>query len=284
MVVEGIPETSLRRRASWRIVGYLLVVLLAAALCAAAWIYCLARAALPQLDGKITVAGMSSAVKVVRDAHGVPTIEADSLNDLFFAQGYVTAQDRLWQMDVMRRFAAGDLAEILGPSLLDHDREQRILGMRVAARKAIEVASPQVRSHYEAYARGVNVYIESRRERLPLEFRILRYSPKPWTPEDSTLIAAQMVKDLSASPRRALIREKVLARLGSALTADLYVNSSRHDRPPTVIPKTAESHDSDSDEDDEDEDDSGPGNSVTRNLEPSRQTAGDSCWFVRGGI
>ena len=86
--------------------------------------------------------------------------------------------------------------------------------MRVAARKAIEVASPQVRAHYEAYARGVNAYIESYRGRLPLEFRILRYSPQPWTPEDSTLIAAQMVKDLSASPRHALMREKILAKLG----------------------------------------------------------------------
>ncbi len=269
MAVAGIPETSLRRRSGWRIAAYLLAALLIAALCAAAWLYSLARAALPQLDGKITVAGLSSAVSVIRDAHGVPTIEAASFDDLFFAQGYVTAQDRLWQMDIMRRFAAGDLAEILGPDLLDHDREQRILGMRVAARQAIEVASPQVRGHYQAYARGVNAYIESRGGRLPLEFRILRYLPQPWTPEDSALIAAQMVKDLSASPRHALVREKILAKLGPELTADLYVNSSRHDRPPTVMPGNSQTHGSDNDEDDEEDDDSGTGNSVTRNSGPA---------------
>ena len=117
---------------------------------------------------------------------GVPTIEATSLDDLFFAQGYVTAQDRLWQMDMMRRFAAGEISEILGDDFLKHDREQRILGIRVAARKALEVASTQDRTYFEAYARGVNAYIESQRDRLPIEFRILRYSPRPWTPEDSS--------------------------------------------------------------------------------------------------
>ena len=268
MATAGTPV--LTPRNSWvRIIGYLLVTLLVIVLGATAWLYSLARAALPQLDGKITAAGLSSAVSVIRDAHGVPTIEAASLDNLFLAQGYVTAQDRLWQMDIMRRFAAGDLAEILGADLLDHDREQRILGMRVAARKAIEVASPQVRAHYEAYARGVNAYIESYRGRLPLEFRILRYSPQPWTPEDSTLIAAQMVKDLSASPRHALMREKILAKLGPELTADLYVNSSRHDRPPTVMPSNPQPHGNDNDEDDEDDDDSGTGNSVTRNSGPA---------------
>src|SRR5258705_13741906 len=98
---------------------------------------------------------------------------------------------------MMRRFAAGEISELLGDEFLAHDREQRILGLRVAARKTLEVASAQNRSHFDAYARGVNAYIESHRGRLPLEFRILRYSPRPWAQEDSTLIAAQMVKDLN---------------------------------------------------------------------------------------
>ena len=233
------------------------------------WFYWIARSALPQLDGKLAVSGIVSPVRVLRDAHGVPTIEAAALDDLFFAQGYVTAQDRLWQMDMMRRFAAGDLAELLGPELVERDREQRILGMRVAAQKAVEVASPLLRSHYAAYARGVNAYIESHRSRLPLEFHILKYSPKPWTPEDSTLIAAQMVKDLSTSPRQALVREKILAKLGPALTADLYVNSSWHDRPPTATSEDHAPHRHESEDDDEDDDDdSGMENSVTRNASP----------------
>ena len=174
-------------------------------------------------------------VSVTRDAHGVPTIEASNLEDLFFAQGYVTAQDRLWQMDVMRRFAAGELAEILGDDFVKHDREQRILGLSIAARKSIEIAPDADRSRFEAYARGVNAYIESHRDHLPLEFRILRYSPQLWTAVDSSLIGAQMVKDLNHGPyRHALEREKILAKVGPELTRDLYVNSSVHDHPPTT--------------------------------------------------
>jgi penicillin amidase len=183
----------------------------------------------------LVVSGLSARVTVVRDEHGVPTIDAANFPDLFFAQGFVTAQDRLWQMDIMRRFAAGELSELLGEEFVKHDREQRILGLRWAARKAIEVSPAQTRFHFEAYARGVNAYIESHRDRLPIEFRILRYSPRPWAPEDSMLIAAQMVRDLNHYPYRdALEREKILAKLGPELTADLYVNSSWHDRPPTV--------------------------------------------------
>src|SRR2546422_4645454 len=219
----------------WRVTTFFLIILVLAALGAVAWLYSIARSALPQLDGTVQVPGLAARVKVTRDAHGVPTIDAARLDDLFFAQGYVTAQDRLWQMDAMRRFAAGELSELLGEGFLKHDREQRILGLRVAARKAIEVTSEQDRSRFEAYARGVNAYIDSHRNRLPLEFRILHYSPRTWTPEDSALITVQMVKDLNHyAYKHALAREKILAKLGPELTADLYVNSSWHDRPPTV--------------------------------------------------
>ena len=84
-----------------------------------------------------------------------------------------------------------------------------------------------------------------------MEFRILRYSPQPWTPEDSALIGAQMVEDLSTSPRHALVREKILAKLGPELTADLYVNSSWHDRPPTVARPTLEQEMNDDDQDED---------------------------------
>ncbi|HEX3354094.1 MAG TPA: penicillin acylase family protein [Terriglobales bacterium] len=230
------PVTALRsRRGVRRALVFVLIAILCAVLGVVAWFYAVARAALPQLDGGVKVSGLSSPVTISRDRHGVPTIDAASFEDLFFAQGYVTAQDRLWQMDIMRRFAAGEISEILGSEFLKHDREQRILGLRVAAEKGLAAFSAQDRSQFEAYARGVNTYIESRRSQLPIEFRILRYSPRPWTPEDSLLIAAQMVKDLNHYPYRdALAREKLLAKLGPELTADLYVNSSWHDRPPTV--------------------------------------------------
>lgn len=253
MATTTTPVSAPRQRLGiGRGLAFFLIVALAAAVGMLAWFYALAHSALPQLDGSLKIAGLSARVTVIRDGHGVPTIEADRFEDLFFAQGFVTAQDRLWQMDMMRRFAAGEISEILGDEFLPHDREQRILGLRVAARKAQEVSSGQNREYWEAYARGVNAYIESHRDRLPIEFRILRYSPRPWTPEDSHLIAAQMVKDLNHYPyRNALDREKILAKLGPELTADLYVNTSWHDRPPTVMrPRLDQKPDQDIDDED----------------------------------
>ena len=227
------------RRRRWFLLLFVLifVLVLLGALAVPTWLYFMARSALPQLDGAIAVRGLSARVSVTRDSHGVPTIEAASLEDLFFAQGYVTAQDRLWQMDIMRRFAAGEVAEILGEAFVKYDREQRILGLRAAALHAAEMTSPRDRSYAEAYVRGVNAFMDSHRGRLPIEFRLLRYSPRPWTVEDSVLIGARMVQDLNHGPAaRALQREKILAKLGPELTADLYVNSSWRDRPPSGKP------------------------------------------------
>jgi penicillin amidase len=249
-----------------------------------AYAYIIARAALPQLDGNLSVRGLSAPVKVTRDGHGVPSIEAATLEDLFLAQGYVTAQDRLWQMDVMRRFGAGELSEILGEDTLKIDREHRILGLRAAAKKSLGTASPRDRSYFDAYARGVNTFIEDHRKSLPIEFHILKYQPKPWQAEDSIVIANQMVKDLNFySFGDSLAREKILAKLGPELTADLYVNRSWHDRPPTVMREdlndqqnqsdSGERDDKDQDQDDDDfDDDSGPDNAVTR------QAGGISIW------
>ena len=118
---------------------------------AVGYAYYVARSALPQLDGQLQVRGLAAPVTVTRDSHGVPTIEASTLEDLFFAQGYVTAQDRLWQMDVMRRFGSGELSEILGEALLKVDREQRISG---SARGCSEVAADG-RSSGSEFLRGV---------------------------------------------------------------------------------------------------------------------------------
>jgi penicillin amidase len=247
VLIESHSRHWLPRVIAW-VVGALLLVVLAVL----GWLYSVVHSTLPQLDGQLEVSGLTSSVTVLRDDHGIPTIDAASFDDLFFAQGYVTAQDRLFQMDGMRRYAAGELAEVVGPDVLEHDRQQRILGMRLAARKTIETISAENRFHLEAYARGVNAFIESHRHRLPIEFRILQYSPKPWTPEDSALVGAYMVQELSTTPQQALIREKILAKLGPELTADLYVNSSWRDRRPTVarvslMQDTDDDDDSDSD-------------------------------------
>ena len=285
-------RTPTRRRSPvLRILFWLLLAVLVLTAGAIAYAYYVAHAALPQLDGQISVAGLAAPVTVTRDSHGVPTIEATTLDDLFFAQGYVTAQDRLWKMDIMRRFAGGELSEILGEDTLRLDREQKILGMRDTARKNLQNASVRDRVFFEAYARGVNAYINEHRDRLPIEFRILGYTPKPWTPEDSAVIGNQMVKDLNYRYFfDALAREKILAKLGPELTADLYVNRSWHDRPPTVMREDVNAPDKNPDSDDDDEDDS-PDNSVTQNrvsthsanlLSEERAVNGSNDWVVSG--
>lgn len=250
-----------------RILLWLSLAVVTVALAALAYAYYVAHSALPQLDGQVRTSGVQSPVKVTRDGHGVPTIEAASLDDLFFAQGFVTAQDRLWQMELMRRYGGGELSEIFGPAALRFDREQRILGLRAAARKSLQTANPRDRHFFEAYARGVNAYIVSRGSRLPIEFRILRISPRLWSAEDSLVIANQMVKDLNFHYFfDALSREKVLAKLGPELSADLYVNRSWHDRPPTVMREDLNQPNNNApDATDDDDEDESPDNAVTKN-------------------
>jgi penicillin amidase len=286
----GVPVS--RRSTGARGVLWLLVILALLAAGALSYAYFVARTALPQLDGTLQVKGLSAEVKVTRDGHGVPAIEAATLEDLFFAQGYVTAQDRLWQMDIMRRFGSGELSEILGKDTLKIDREQRILGLRAAARKSLQLASPRDRSYFEAYARGVNAFIEGHGSGIPIEFRILKYRPKLWQAEDSIVIANQMVKDLNYYTfGDMLAREKVLAKLGPELTSDLYVNRSWHDRPPTVMREDLNDQLNQGDTGDEDDGDDGPDNSVTRQRStgtemwaqhPPETVNGSNDWVVSG--
>ena len=278
-----------------RIFPWIVVALLLVLLGALAYAYHVAHSALPQLDGRVSLAGLSAPVTVVRDVHGVPAIEAATPEDLFFAQGYVTAQDRLWQMDVMRRFAAGEMAEILGPALLEHDREQRILGLRATAQKAAAALSIDDRSRFEAYARGVNAFLNSHMDRLPIEFRLMGYKPSPWKPEDSLLMGARMVQDLNhGTYKSALVREKILARLGPELTNDLFVNTSWRDRPPSAqgrqLQDSAHPGASGDSGDDDDEMDSGADSNIARtDPRPSAPASnrpvlvpGSNNWVVSG--
>jgi penicillin amidase len=268
----SLPEISRdkvrRRNPALRILYYAACLLVVAVIAALWWLYWIARSPLPQLDGSVAVPGISSKVRVVRDEHGAPTIEAATLEDLFFAQGYVTAQDRLWQMDVMRRAAAGELSEVIGEATVKMDREERILGLRLAAEAAEKNITPRDRAYFDAYTRGVNAFLESHRDHLSLEFRLMKYTPRPWTVTDSLLVGARMVQDLNHySNPPALTREKVLAKLGPELTADLYVNSSWRDRPPTekrrMDEEPATKRDDDDDDDDEEVDPDGGSNRIT---------------------
>ena len=255
------------KRKNWilRTAASLALFLLLIIAAGVAWAYWIAHSALPQLDGTVVASGLTAKVRVVRDEQGVPTIEAATLEDLFFAQGYVTAQDRLWQMDLMRRAAAGELSEIIGQETLKMDREQRILGIRQVAEAAEKSISPRDHSYFDAYTRGVNAFMESHRDRLPLEFRLMKYQPSPWTITDSLLVGAHLVQYLNHYPyAKALTREKILAKLGPELTADLYVNSSWRDRPPTEVRRGMDDTPSaDGDSDDDDDDESEPDSPVT---------------------
>src|SRR5438552_247874 len=163
-----VPRRSPARMVLRAILIFLAIVV-TALLAVAAWFYSAARAALPQVDGTLRVAGLAAPVIVVRDLQGVPHISAASVPDLLLAQGYVTAQDRLWQMDISRRAAAGELAEILGEELVARDREQRILQLRVAAERGAAALDSRARTDLEAYAGGVNAFIENHRNHLPME-------------------------------------------------------------------------------------------------------------------
>ena len=210
------------------------VLVLAAALVfgARAWVRHGLIANLPQLDGNLAVPGLSAPVTVRRDARGVPHILAANLDDLVLAQGYVVAQDRLWQLDIMRRNAAGDLSEVLGAALLPRDRAQRTLGMRVSAEAAVAVLPPVQRHWLDQYARGVNASMEAQRDRLPIEFRLLRYRPAPWSPVDSILIGLTLYQDLGTSFPVKLSREFIASKLPPELVADLYPVGSWRDHPP----------------------------------------------------
>lgn len=211
----------------------LLVLAAAIVIATTLWLRHSMRAALPVVDGTLHIAGLHATVTVDRNAEGVPCIHAASTDDLLFAQGFVTAQDRLWQMDALRRHAGGELAEILGPALIDHDKRQRYLQLRAAADRAAQNLPPGQLREMQAYAQGVNAFIESHRDRLPIEFRLLHYAPRPWTPRDSLLVSLVMWEDLTTSFPQKLARESLSHHLPAALLADMYPTGSWRDRPPT---------------------------------------------------
>lgn len=146
--------------------------------------------ALAQTDAAaLRLKGLRERVTIRRDERGIPYIEAANLTDLSFAQGFVTASDRLWQMEFMRRNMRGELAEILGSPAVAQDKLFRTYGFAQVAESEVALASKEAREQLEAYASGVNAYIESLDAKsLPPEFQILQYRPRPWTPADSLLI------------------------------------------------------------------------------------------------
>ncbi|MGA2607982.1 MAG: penicillin acylase family protein [Terriglobia bacterium] len=221
-----------------RLIISLLILLLLIIVGGGGWVYWRARASLAQLEGAIQVAGLSAPVEVLRDARGVPHLRASSLQDLFFAQGYVTAQDRLWQMDLSRRLAEGELSEVFGERTLRLDLDNRTLGFRQVSQRALAELSPEARAPLTAYANGVNAFIASHRDRLSLEFHLLHYQPRPWTEADSLGVALNMAKSLNTTWGTDLMRERIKAKLSSELFADLFPDHSPLDEPVAELAAT----------------------------------------------
>jgi penicillin amidase len=224
------------KRLLTRIFVSFLVILLVLIAAGGGWLYWRSHACLPQLEGVIQVPGLAARVELLRDARGVPHLRAPSLQDLLFAQGYVTAQDRLWQMDLSRRLAEGELSEIFGERTLRFDIENRTLGFPQACERAAAQLDSDSRQMLAAYARGVNAFISTHLDRLPIEFLLLRYQPRPWREIDSFAVALNMAKNLNTTWPDELMRERIHAKLGGELYSDLFPDHSALDEPVAELP------------------------------------------------
>lgn len=175
----------------------------------------------PQIDGTVRVAGLKSKVEVVRDPMGIPHIYADNVDDLFFAQGYVQAQDRLWQMEYNRRIGHGRLSDMFGAATIKQDRFLRTMGLDRAARADVAAMSAEAKHLLQAYANGVNAFIESHRDSLPLEFTILGITPAPWEPVDTVVWGKVMAYNLGGNYEDELLRASLIEKIGEANTKEL---------------------------------------------------------------
>ena len=201
------------------------IVLALAAVCSTA-IGILFLRPLPTIDGDDRLIGLQERAEILRDSYGVPHIFARNAHDLWFVQGYVTAQDRLWQMDLYRLAAQGRLAEIVGEPALDSDRLLRTIGLARAARLDLGVLSDETRAGLEAYAEGVNKFIVQHGESLPVEFTLLGYRPEPWTPLDTLSIAKLQLYDAAGNYAQELLRASIATRLGLDAVSTLMPDPS----------------------------------------------------------
>ena len=231
-----------RLRKILKVLLIVLVVLAAGLAIAGVWFV---RRAWPQTEGEATVAGLGAAVEVIRDRWGVPHIFAQNERDLFLAQGWVHAQDRFWQMEFNRRVASGQLAAVLGPPLVETDRLLRTYGLRRVAERDLQRLDPDTRALLQAYADGVNRWLDSHRGGgLPVEMTLLGIDPAPWSPVDSLAWIRLMGLNLSLNQGFEPMRARLAAKLGPQAAAQLLpgypedgpVIVSGANTPPAAVP------------------------------------------------
>src|SRR5262249_9894522 len=177
------------------------------------------RAALAQTSGRIELAGLQKPVEVIRDPWGVAHIFAQTQEDLFFAQGFVAAQDRLWQMELWRRTGEGRLSAVLGPSALERDKFARLMRYRGDMDAEWKSYAPDAKEIIQSFVRGVNAFIETNADHLPIEFQLTGIRPEPWTPETclSRMAGYVMTRNASSEVQRA----QLVRLLGAAKTDEL---------------------------------------------------------------
>ena len=211
------------RWATYVAIGIVLVVV--AAFVAAVVVV---RKPFPQTEGEVAVPGLGADVDVLRDAQGVPQIYAESSHDLFYAQGYVQAQDRFYEMDVRRHITSGRLSEMLGEDALDTDKFIRTMGWRRVAEKELSLLEPETLAYLEAFSDGVNAYIDSHSpSEMSLEYSVLAlngldYAPEEWTPADSVALLKAMAWDLRGNMEDEITRAILAGRHSEADIAELF--------------------------------------------------------------
>jgi penicillin amidase len=181
---------------------------------------------LPTIDGEYRLLGIDQRAEVLRDSFGVPHIYASTAHDLFYLQGYVTAQDRLFQMELYRRAGAGRLAEVLGEPALESDRQFRTLGFARVAARELSILRDDTRANLTAYADGVNKFLQQHGESLPLEFTILGYRPERWSPIDSIVVAKLQAYDAAGNLDQELLRADLATRFGTGVLGTLMPDPS----------------------------------------------------------
>jgi penicillin amidase len=207
------------------IIGIVLLVLVVVASAFGAWTV---RRSFPQVSGEVALAGLTGSVEVRRDVRGIPHVYADTPDDLFFAQGYVHAQDRFWEMDFRRHITAGRLSEMFGSSQVETDTFLRISGWRRVAEQELPLLSAETRRNLDAYAKGVNAYLADHAgATASFEYAVLgltnpSYTIEPWTTVDSIAWLKAMAWDLRGNMQEEISRSIISAKVGEARTVQLY--------------------------------------------------------------
>lgn len=204
-----------------RVILTFAIVFFVAVVCTFGYLGFLIQGSKAKIKGSLAFEELIEPVEIFRDKYGIPHIFAQNRKDLYFAQGFVEAQDRLWQMDLLRRISDGHLSEILGKDYLDADRFSFILGFKDLAERIFNNLDVQTRMELEAYSEGVNAYIKRHAHSLPLDFHLLRYRPDMWRPPDSIKSAIPLLWSLSFNFNEEVLYLKISNKLGDKSAAAL---------------------------------------------------------------